>query len=224
MADKYISVLPQATNITDSDLFLLEQGGTSKKMLGSLLRNYVDRNIVTITVNTVASTEPASVVSYNQITGALVLALPKGIGIASIQTGSSETDYDYGARIKRTYNIVLDDGRVLPFYIYDGKDGVGTVNSVNGVLPDQYNDVTLIFEITVSISASTTVAQIGAVADARITDKTRVLRSEVTDVLYQTSDWTVTTSDYTDAQTPNLTINGTCSANTTVKLILAEVV
>lgn len=224
MADKYINVLPQATYISDSDLFLLEQGGTSKKLLGSLLREYIDRNIVTITVNTVASTEPAEVVSYDQVTGALELNLPKGIGISDVEFSSSAADPSYGNRVKRIYNIILDDDTEFPFAIYDGKDGQGTVNSVNGILPDQYNDVTLIFEVTVSISAASTTAQIGSLTNKNITAKTKLLRYEIADPLNQTSQWTVTTSDYTDSNTPNLTINGMCSANTTAKLILAEVV
>lgn len=37
MADKAISELTQATEITDSDLFVLQQGDTAKKLLGSTL-------------------------------------------------------------------------------------------------------------------------------------------------------------------------------------------
>ena len=41
MADKSISELTQATEVTDSDLFVLQQGGTAKKLLGSTLKDYI---------------------------------------------------------------------------------------------------------------------------------------------------------------------------------------
>lgn len=41
MADKSISDLTQATQITGSDLFVLEQSGIAKKLLGSALLQYI---------------------------------------------------------------------------------------------------------------------------------------------------------------------------------------
>lgn len=40
MADKEISSLPAASNITDADLFVLQQSGTAKSLTGELLRQY----------------------------------------------------------------------------------------------------------------------------------------------------------------------------------------
>lgn len=40
MADKEISSLPAATNITDADLFVLQQSGSAKSLTGELLRQY----------------------------------------------------------------------------------------------------------------------------------------------------------------------------------------
>ena len=41
MADKQISDLEAASSITDSDLFLLQQNSTAKKLLGSVLKTYL---------------------------------------------------------------------------------------------------------------------------------------------------------------------------------------
>lgn len=77
--------------------------------------------------------------------------------------------------------------------------------------------------VTVDIIASTSSQQIGSVTDSKISANTKVIRSEIANPEYQTSDWTVTTSDYLDESTPNLIITGMCFAATTVNLILAEV-
>lgn len=167
MADRYIGVLPQATYIDDSDLFLLEQGSTSKKLLGSLLRNYIDRNIVTISVETVASTSPAAVKSYNQNTGELVLQLPRGLGIKAVEQQSlvgrnrtykliyDDDSYDTftvldGRGINSiqltsgnhthgtfdTYTVYYNDGTTFDFQVWNGRNGTGAVDSVNGKIGD----------------------------------------------------------------------------------------
>ena len=60
MADKAISELTQATEITDSDLFVLHQGGAAKKLLGSTLKDYI----------TVSAADKAAIVA------AVLAALP----------------------------------------------------------------------------------------------------------------------------------------------------
>ena len=72
---------------------------------------------------------------------------------------------------------------------------------------------------TLSIVAATTSQQIGSATDARINANTQLIRAEIADPSYQTSDWTVTTYD----ASPQVRVTGTCSAATTLKLILAEV-
>lgn len=72
---------------------------------------------------------------------------------------------------------------------------------------------------TLSISAATSSQQIGSATDARINANTRLILAEIANPAYQTSNWTVTTYD----AAPQVRVNGTCSAATTVKLILAEV-
>ena len=77
MADKSISELTQATEITDSDLFVLEQGSTAKKLTGQKLKLYIDRNVVSVTVEQLPEgSEPTA--QFNTQTGALALGIPKG--------------------------------------------------------------------------------------------------------------------------------------------------
>ena len=72
--------------------------------------------------------------------------------------------------------------------------------------------------ITVNISAASSSQQIGSATDARINANTRLVRYEIANPSYRTSEWTVTT--YDDA--PQVRITGTCAASTTVNLLLAE--
>lgn len=76
-----------------------------------------------------------------------------------------------------------------------------------------------IYEVTVNISAASSASQIGSATDARINANTQLIRAEIANLDYQTSDWTVATYD----AAPQVRVTGTCSAATTVKLILAEV-
>lgn len=101
MADAAISNLNPITLIQDNDLFVLEQNGEAMKLVGSLLKDYINRNILTISVQTLAPTEAAKVVSYNSTTGALVLGLPRGCGIADIE----KTDTDV---LEDTYTITFE--------------------------------------------------------------------------------------------------------------------
>lgn len=143
--------------------------------------------------------------------------------------------------------IVLEfnTGSPITFYAVSryGIDGTGSVVSVNGVSPDvtgnvvltasdiamsdnrsvqehvdELEDAKLIIK-TLSISEATSSQQIGSATDARINANTQLIRAEIANPAYQTSDWTVTTYD----AAPQVRVTGTCSAATTVKLILAEV-
>jgi len=126
MADRYITDLQPATDINDTDALLVDQSNEPRMITGTLLKNYINRNILDITVQTGASTAPAEVVSYDEISGALVLKIPKGIGIKSI-------DYISQSGRERTYHVVYDDDSYDPIIVYNGQDGQGAVNSVDGV-------------------------------------------------------------------------------------------
>lgn len=150
-----------------------------------------------------------------------------------------------GAYLWTRIVLEFNTGSPITFYAVSryGIDGTGSVVSVNGVSPDGTGNVVLtasdivmsdnrsvqehVDELegakliikTLSISAATSSQQIGSATDARINANTQLIRAEIANPAYQTSDWTVTTYD----AAPQVRVTGTCSAATTVKLILAEV-
>lgn len=136
------------------------------------------------------------------------------------------------------YRINFDEGSPFDFYVYNGQDGYGTPGDATPLMdgtasagvanmysrqdhvhPSDTSRQKKLIEVTVNISASLTVTQIGSVTDSRITSNTKYVHAEIADPTYQMDDWTVTTYD----TAPQLRITGTASANTTVKFILAEV-
>lgn len=77
MEDKRIQDLTAASEINDNDYFVLEQGGEAMKLMGELLKGYINRNIMSVTVSQLpAGSQPT--VSFNTQTGALSLGIPKG--------------------------------------------------------------------------------------------------------------------------------------------------
>ena len=100
MADSTIGSLPAASEITSQDLFVLEQNGEAKKLLGSILEDYLNRDIMNVTVTSVAPTANPTV-SYDSSTGALTLGIPRGLGIANIAKTNTSGLVD-------TYTVTLD--------------------------------------------------------------------------------------------------------------------
>lgn len=75
--DKRIQDLTAASEINDNDYFVLEQDGEAMKLMGELLKDYINRNIMSVTVSQLpAGSQPT--VSFNTQTGALSLGIPKG--------------------------------------------------------------------------------------------------------------------------------------------------
>lgn len=77
MAEKTISELTQATQITNDDLFVLQQGNEAKKLKGATLLNYLTLNVINVTATTLPAGSLATA-SYNKATGVLALGIPKG--------------------------------------------------------------------------------------------------------------------------------------------------
>lgn len=180
-------------------------------------------------------------VSYQQSTSGSVA--PDGNW--TVLVPAPQNGYYLWTRVILNFNT----GDPITFYSVAryGIDGTGAVSTVNSVSPDVNGNVQLaasdiqttdnrsiqahldeldeakLIIKTLSISAASSSQQIGSATDSRINANTQLLRAEIANPSYQTSDWTITTSDYTNSATPNLTVTGTCSASTTVKLILAEV-
>ena len=87
--DRAISSLPLATAINLADLFVLEQNGEAKALSGQLLTEFIDRNILGVTVHDLSygSTPTAD---YDRITGNLSLGIPKGNSIVSITLNAND--------------------------------------------------------------------------------------------------------------------------------------
>lgn len=77
MADKAISNLTQALQITNEDLFVLEQSGEAKKLKGATLLDYVTLSVVSVTVTTLPAGSSATA-TYDKSTGTLALGIPQG--------------------------------------------------------------------------------------------------------------------------------------------------
>lgn len=77
MADKAISDLTQALQITGEDLFVLEQSGEAKKLKGETLLNFVTLSVVSVTVTTLPAGSLATA-TYDKSTGTLALGIPQG--------------------------------------------------------------------------------------------------------------------------------------------------
>ena len=129
MADKTIGQLTAATQLNDQDLMVLEQGGTAKKMAGSVLKQYVvgQGGIDHITLNadytlTVTYTSGQSWTTPTSIRGAQGAQGNPGAdgedgnGIVSVaKTGTSG--------LIDTYTITFTDGTTSTFTVTNGEDG-----------------------------------------------------------------------------------------------------
>ena len=87
--DRAISSLPLATAINLADLFVLEQNGEAKALSGQLLTEFIDRNILGVTVHKL-SYGAAPTADYDLITGNLSLGIPEGNSIVSITLNAND--------------------------------------------------------------------------------------------------------------------------------------
>lgn len=100
MADSTIGSLPAANEITTQDLFVLEQNGVAKKLLGELLTAFINRNILNVSVTSISPTlNPTT--SYDAETGALALGIPRGLGVTNVAKTST-------SGITDTYTMTLE--------------------------------------------------------------------------------------------------------------------
>lgn len=77
MADKAISDLTQALQITEEDLFVLQQNGEAKSLKGKTLLKFVTLSVVSVTVTTLPAGSSATA-TYDKSTGTLALGIPQG--------------------------------------------------------------------------------------------------------------------------------------------------
>lgn len=77
MADKAINDLIQALQITDDDLFVLQQQGEAKKLKGKTLLEFLTFNVMRVSVETLPTGSQATA-TFNPNNGTLTLGIPRG--------------------------------------------------------------------------------------------------------------------------------------------------
>lgn len=77
MADKAINDLVQASQITDDDLFVLQQQGAAKKLKGKTLLEFLTFNVLRVSVETLPTGSQATA-TFNPNNGTLTLGIPRG--------------------------------------------------------------------------------------------------------------------------------------------------
>lgn len=125
MADKAISELTQALQITNEDLFVLEQSGEAKKLKGATLLDFVTLSVVSVTVTTLPAGSSATA-TYDKSTGTLALGIPQGnkgdtgatgatgpanvLTIGSVTSGKVASATITGEAPNQVLNLVLEKG------------------------------------------------------------------------------------------------------------------
>lgn len=125
MADKTISDLIQATQITNEDLFVLEQDGEAKKLKGATLLDFLTLDVMSVSATTLPAGSQATAI-YNKATGALTLGIPMGaqgapgapgangpantLKIGTVTSGAVASATITGTAPNQTLNLVLKQG------------------------------------------------------------------------------------------------------------------
>lgn len=125
MADKAITDLTQALQITNEDLFVLQQNGEAKKLKGATLLDFVTLNVVSVTVTTLPAGSSATA-TYDKSTGTLELGIPQGskgdigatgatgpanvLTIGSVTSGKVASATITGEAPNQVLNLVLEKG------------------------------------------------------------------------------------------------------------------
>lgn len=125
MADKAISDLTQALQITEEDLFVLQQGGIAKSLKGKTLLKFVTLSVVNVTVTTLPAGSSATA-TYDKSTGTLALGIPQGdkgaiglqgpagpanaLTIGSVTSGKVASATITGEAPNQVLNLVLEKG------------------------------------------------------------------------------------------------------------------
>lgn len=141
MADRTVRELPAANAIGPTDVFLVDQGGQAKQVPGSLLTQYIDRNIVGVEIHSIAADQDAYGV-FNQATGQLQLYIPRGSGITSVTKTSTSGVTD-------TYTILFENGDTTTFTVTNG-------SSIQSITKTSTNGLVDTYTITLTSGATTT--------------------------------------------------------------------
>ena len=125
IVDKAISDLTQALQITNEDLFVLEQSGEAKKLKGATLLDFVTLSVVSVTVTTLPAGSSATA-TYDKSTRTLALGIPQGskgdtgatgatgpanvLTIGSVTSGKVASATITGEAPNQVLNLVLEKG------------------------------------------------------------------------------------------------------------------
>lgn len=149
-----ISQLPAASQINDADMFALEQSGTAKKLLGSLLKQFVTGPIESLTVSSVTLSPGANPTVEKTGGGAnpynIKFGLPQANSITSITKTGASGNVD-------TYTITFTNGTTVTFTVTNGASTV-KVNDVVQSIINFDSDPQTQLDSKVDLDASNTVA------------------------------------------------------------------
>lgn len=123
MADKTISELPSASQVTPSDLFVLEQSGTAKKLTGQILENwlvsYADGHGGIQSISYTAPVAPS-------LTGTIVITMADETTVSlSLQNGKGITSFTKTGTVGLvdTYRLLYNDATYTDINITNGAKG-----------------------------------------------------------------------------------------------------
>ena len=123
MADKTISELPSASQVTPSDLFVLEQSGTAKKLTGQILENwlvsYADGHGGIQSIVYSAPVAPS-------LTGTIVITMADETTVSlSLQNGKGITSFTKTGTVGLvdTYRLLYNDATYTDINITNGAKG-----------------------------------------------------------------------------------------------------
>jgi len=169
MADKKISELTAATTLTDSDLWIMEQGGTAKKVTGKTMVAFMqDLSEAHGGIKTIAKTATSGLIDTYTITlsdgSTTTFAVTNGKSLSSIaKSGTSGLVDSY----KATYN----DGTTQTFQVTNGRGISKFAKSATSGLTDTYtmtyNDGT---SSTFSVANGKGVSKISKTATSGLVD------------------------------------------------------
>ena len=139
MANKAISELPQAENVNNQDLFVLEQGGIAKKLPAETLiteQGIIDAlaealdghgGISSVTLSSVSGRIRTYLITFSD-GSATTFQVLDGTTITGIQKTST-------AGLVDTYTVYMSDGTTSFFQVRNGQDGSATWDQINSKAP-----------------------------------------------------------------------------------------
>ena len=139
MANKAISELPQALNVNNQDLFVLEQGGLAKKLTAETFiteQGIIDAlaealdghgGIQSVTLQSLSGRVRTYLITFSD-GSATTFQVLDGSTITNIQKTST-------AGLVDTYTVYMSDGTTTFFQVRNGQDGSATWDQINSKAP-----------------------------------------------------------------------------------------